>query len=108
MEEKQRTMQQNNALHLLFEQIAEKLNSAGYDMRRALPETIDIPWTKESVKEYLWRPIQEVMYQKHSTTQLLKQKEIDMIYEVLCRFLGEKLKIIMPIFPSVENAAIEK
>ena len=59
-EEKKRSDQQNKALHVLFELLAEKLNESGLDMRKTLKESIDIPWTKDTVKNFLWRPIQKV------------------------------------------------
>ena len=97
----QRTIKQNKALHVYFELLAETLNSCGLDMRVVLKPEIDIPWAKESVKEYLWRPIQKAQLQKRSTTEL-NRKDINIIYETLNRFLGEKLGVHMP-FPSLEN-----
>lgn len=99
---KLRTDQQNRALHVYFELLAEELNDAGLDMRKVLKPSIDIPWTKSSVKEYLWRPIQYATTQKKSTTKLLKQKDIDIIYETLNRHLSQIFGISVP-FPSVEN-----
>jgi hypothetical protein len=99
--EKQRTIQQNRALHLYFQLLAERLNEAGLDMRVVLKPTVEIPWTKESVKDHLWRPVQEIYLRKDSTTELTTE-EINKVYEVLNRFLGEKLGISEP-FPSIEQ-----
>ena len=100
--DEQRTLQQNKALHKFFELLANELNEAGLDMRKILKPEIDIPWTTISVKNFLWRPIQEVMLGKHSTTELDKLQEIDKIYETLNRFLGEKWGLHVE-FPSIEN-----
>lgn len=100
--ENQRTTQQNKSLHKLFEMLADELNNSGYDMRKVLKPEIDIPWTKQNIKEYLWRPVQEAMYGKKSTTELTT-KDLDKVYEVLCRHLGSKLGITMPPFPSLET-----
>ena len=98
--EEKRTTQQNKALHVYFELVAEALNSAGYDIPTILKKTrIDIPWTKESAKELIWKTIQKSMYSKESTTQLSKQQEIDKVYEVVNRFLAT-LKIESIPFPS--------
>jgi len=97
-----RTIQQNKALHKFFELLADELNGAGLDMRKLLKPEIDIPWTTISVKNFLWRPIQEVMLGKQSTTELDKLQEIDKIYETLNRFLGEKWGLHVE-FPSIEN-----
>lgn len=99
--EEQRTIQQNRALHKFFELLAEELNGSGYDMRKTLKPEIEIPWSKETVKDYLWRPIQDLQLEKKSTKDL-NTKEIDKIYETLNRFLGEKLKVHVD-FPSIDN-----
>jgi hypothetical protein len=101
MEEEQRTLQQNKALHLYFTQLAEELNDAGLDMRKTLKPEVDIPWTPENVKNHLWRPIQEAQLGKESTTKLSK-KDVDKVYETLNRHLGEKLGVHVP-FPSDEE-----
>ena len=49
---------QNNALHLWLEMVAKCLNDAGLDMRHTIREDVDMPWT-QSLKEYLWRPLQK-------------------------------------------------
>lgn len=98
-----RTDQQNRAMHKYFELVAEALNNAGYDIEEVLSYyRVDIEWTKESVKEILWRPVQRSMFKKESTTQLKSFKEIDRIYDVINRFLA-KLKIETIPFPSVDS-----
>lgn len=85
-----RTDTQNDALHLYFEQIAEALNDAGYDIQKTLAQyKVDIPWTKESVKELIWRLCQKSMFSKRSTTELDRTREINQIVEVITRFLGK-------------------
>ncbi len=103
--EKQRTTQQNKALHKFFELLADKLNESGYDMRKTLKQDIDIPWSRESVKDFLWRPIQKVVLAKESTTEL-ETKDIDKIYDILNRHLGEKLSIHVD-FPSNEPELLD-
>ena len=104
--EEQRTKAQNRALHKFFELLAEELNNAGFDMRKGLRSDIDIPWGKETIKEYIWRPVQEAQLTKKSTTELTT-KEIDKVYETLNRFLAERYKIHIP-FPSWEHFLDEK
>lgn len=98
----QRTLKQNDSLHLWFEQVAEALNDAGLDMRAVLKPEIAIPWSKESIKDFLWRPVQQAYLQKKSTTEL-ETKDIDKIFDILTRHLGEKFGLTVP-FPSVEEA----
>lgn len=103
---KPRTLQQNKALHLFCTQLSDTLNSAGLDMRKTLRQDIEIPWTPENVKNHLWRPIQEAMTDKYSTTEL-DRIEPSQIYEVLMKHLGEKFGIYLP-FPSEESLYGEK
>ena len=96
----QRTGQQNKALHKFFSMLSESLNLAGLEMKVILKAETEIWWTMESVKEYLWRPLQKMMYGKESTTELEKQVEIDKIHEQLMHLLGEKHGIEYIPFPS--------
>jgi hypothetical protein len=97
---KQRTGQQNKALHKFYEMLAQTLNEAGLEMKVLLKPNINIWWTKDSVKDYLWRPIQEAMYGTNSTTFLRKHEQIDKVHQVLMRELGEKHGVEYIEFPS--------
>ena len=87
-----RTNKQNASLHVFCRHLAEALNDAGLDMKKTLKPEIDIPWTEENVKNHLWRPIQEAMEGKESTTEL-STVEISEVYLVLNRHLSEKFGI---------------
>jgi len=100
-EVKQRTLTQNRALHLMYDHLAKTLNDAGYDMKRTLKQDVDIPWNTITVKEYLWKPIQNAQLGKESTTELTT-KEIDEVFETLNRHLGDKLGVHV-IFPSIDS-----
>lgn len=97
----QRTLTQNNSMHLLFEHIAKTLNDAGLDMKKTLKPEVDIPWSKETVKEYIWRPIMKVQLRKDSTTKLTT-KEVDEVFNTINKHFGEKFGINFE-FPSVES-----
>jgi len=103
---KTRTENQNNAIHKDCELVGNKLNDAGYDMKKVLK--IDIPWTTESVKEYIIKPIMKALYQKESTTELEKQGEINKLHDVVMRELGEKFGIEYHDFPHEEEESIFK
>ena len=96
-----RTNQQNKALHKWFENLAETLNNAGFDMKKVLKPSIDIEWNCESIKNYLWRPVQMSQLNKRSTTDLTTT-EINEVYETLTRHLGQKFSIYVE-FPSETN-----
>lgn len=98
-----RTDTQNNALHLGFDFIAKTLNEKGLDMKAVLKEDVDIPWDTYSVKEYLFKPIMKAMFRKESTTELDKASEINEVWDVLMKLLGEKFEIEYIPFPSEIN-----
>lgn len=103
---KQRTPTQNKCLHLYCEMLAQELNAAGLDMRKVLKPTVDIPWTKYSVKDHLWRPIQEVMTGHESTTEP-ETTEYQEIYKALDRHLADKfgVSVAWPSKDSMRAAA---
>jgi hypothetical protein len=102
----QRTKQQNRALHVLFNLLAETLNESGLDMRATLKPEIDIPWSGPSVKEFLWRPIQEAQLMKHSTTELTTV-EIDKVFDTINKHLGERFNLHVP-FPSIDEIILKQ
>ena len=52
-----RTWRQNNTLHLLFRQMAKALNDAGFEIPHPFKPDLEIPYSEESVKELLYKPI---------------------------------------------------
>jgi len=106
MSDKLRTTKQNNSLHLMFEHLAASLNDAGLDMKKTLKPEVDIPWDKQTVKDYLWRPVQKAMLKKESTTELTT-KEIDRVMNALTKHLATKFGLELE-FPSVETLMMKK
>lgn len=98
---KQRTLTQNRALHLWFTQVADTLNESGMDMRAVIREEVDIPWNMENVKNHLWRPLQIAILNKESTAKLTTS-EIDKVYEVLNKVIGERCGFHIP-FPCIDD-----
>ena len=101
MVKKIRTNQQNKAIHLLYNLLAESLNEAGFDMKKTLREDFDIPWTAYNIKEFMWRPVQLAVCGKKSTTQLTT-KDINDIYDIIMKAIGERTGSYIP-FPSIEE-----
>lgn len=102
-----RTADQNSAMHLWFQLVADELNAAGYSRQHVLSKTVDLDWDMSSVKEDLWRSVQKPLLGKNSTTELKKTEDITRVFEHLNRFLGEKLGIHVP-FPFDPNKHEEK
>ena len=88
-------------MHLWFTQLAEALGEAGYDVKKTLRDDIEIPWTSHMVKELLWRPVQEAMFGKRSTTEL-SSAEIDKVYDVINREIGNRTGVTVA-FPNIEE-----
>ena len=91
---KTRSLTQNQALHKYFTMLADELNAGGFDMRRTLKQDVDMPWTTDSVKHHLWRPLQEVITKQVSTAKV-DSKDYSKIYDVLSRHLSQKLGIFI-------------
>ncbi|KAB2883455.1 MAG: hypothetical protein F9K38_05840 [Pseudorhodoplanes sp.] len=103
-----RTEQQNKAIHLYCQHIADALNDAGLNIEQVLKNfTLELDWNKDSVKEILWRTAQKRLTGKHSTTELSKHEDITKVYEALNRFLA-KLGVEHIPFPSHEPGYYEK
>lgn len=96
---KQRTQQQNNAMQKYFTDLANSLNAAGLDMKSVLKPEVDIPWTQDTVREHLWRPVMLTMTSKESTVKLTRD-EVSEVYDVINRHLAEKFGVSVP-FPSL-------
>lgn len=79
---KQRSQTQNAALHLFCKQLANELNNAGYDFRTFVKEGYPVPFNENLVKDFLWRPIQEAVTGKVSTTKP-ERGEYSQIYDVI-------------------------
>ena len=89
-----------------FSLVASALNNAGHDMRAILlPRKVELWWDKDTVKEFLWRPVQKHQLQKISTTQL-STKEIDEVYDTVNRHLGKHIETVM--FPSIDEIIIQQ
>jgi Ser-tRNA(Ala) deacylase AlaX len=86
-----RTTRQNNALHLLFELVAKELNDLGipfvYNGLKGMQ--FETQWTKQLFKDFVWKPIQKVMFGTDSTTKLTTE-QIDKIFESINKFFAER------------------
>jgi len=95
-ERKQRTILQNKSLHKYCELLAEALNDAGYEMKAVLAvKQVDIPWNKDRVKGVLWKPLQEAITGKESTTEL-NTVDPSEIYAILDRHISQNFGVHVP------------
>lgn len=98
-----RTISQNNALHLWFSMVSEEMMEKGIDMKEII--RVPISPTPYMIKENLWKPLQNALFGKKSTTELLKNGEIDIVYDHLNRAISERThgQVKLPPFPSINN-----
>lgn len=98
-----RTDNQNAALHLWLEMLAQELDKNGHTVQDVVAriKRAEIRPNKTVLKEVLWRPYQIAALGKESTTELTKH-EVDKVYEGLNKFIGQEFEIHVP-FPSDES-----
>lgn len=101
IEKPTRTSAQNNAIHLYLDQVAKELDREGHTLQDVVKSIrkAEIHPTKEALKEVVWRPIQQIMLKKDSTKELGKL-DVDKVYEVVNKFIGENFHIHVP-FPDI-------
>lgn len=99
---KKRSSQENKALHVFFQNISFELNRLGreFTFRGIKGMEIETTYTPEIVKEFIWKPLQNALLSKSSTTELTHQ-DISMIFEILGKWFAENGIEIS--FPSIES-----
>ena len=104
---KKRSSQENKALHVLFQNIAYELNRLGLEFTFRGIKGMDIQTTycPEIVKQFLWKPLQDALLKKESTTQLT-HNDIELIFEILGKWFAENGVEIN--FPSIESITKNK
>lgn len=90
IEDQPRTTKQNSSMWKYCEKLAEALNDAGFTQESyPFRQGLQIPWTKNSVMEVFWRPVQAAMVEAESTTKL-STKDVQAIYQALDRAMSER------------------
>jgi hypothetical protein len=69
-----RTWRQNNTLHLLFRRMAKDLNDAGFEIPHPFKPDLEIPYSEESVKELLYKPIITMYFKIDRSTELTTEQ----------------------------------
>ena len=100
-----RTNRQNNSLHKWCELTAEALNAAGLDMKKTLKQDAEIPWNKELVKEFIWRPVMKAVAGVDSTMDM-DTVDPTPILEVITRHLASTHGFHAPAWPSMERPRV--
>lgn len=92
---KKRSLKQNSALHVWCSALADTLNEKGLDMRKVIKADVDIPWNKQSVKDYIFKPVLEAMTGAESSADAEKVDYIK-VYETLNKHLSQKFGVHVP------------
>jgi hypothetical protein len=102
-----RSSQENKALHVLFQNISFALNQNNfeYTWRGIQGFNISTKYTPEIVKNFIWKPLQDALLNKQSTTQLT-HNDIQLIFEILGKFFAENKIEIQ--FPSKEQLMLKE
>lgn len=67
---------------------------------------VEVPYTKENVKDYIWRPVQIALFQIASSKDLTT-KQVSEVYEALNLFLIERFCVYVPWPEKVPQHAID-
>lgn len=97
--QKQRTIQQNKAIHLGAQNIADVLIENGVSLNKVI-QNLEVRPSMESIKD-IFRSIAESKYGIKSTTELTTA-QIDPVWEDLIKAVSEATGVFID-FPSREN-----
>jgi len=100
--ENPKTAKQRAALHVWCEQLAEILNALGLDQRKVLKPSVEIPWSKDSIKERIYKPVLDAMTGK-SSTEDMNTVEPTQVLEVIAKHMAENHGVTVPAWPSKDN-----
>ncbi len=105
---KQRTLAQNNAIHLYLSWVAREMVNKGMTLQDVVAQIkkVEITPTPYNLKEVVWREIQKALLGKESTVHLTKH-EVSEVYDVMSRWLAEHFEIDLP-FPVDEEKQRDK
>lgn len=92
-ERAKRTTLQNKAIHLYCSLLSKAFNDAGLDMLTVLKVKSSTSWTMLSVKDVIWRSIQEAMFPEKTSTTQLETGEVSQVYQQIAKHLSENFNI---------------
>ena len=97
-----RTNQQNRALHLWLSRLADELNGAGFSVNDKVVIHAEISFTKENLKESVFRPVMGALYPEVKSSAELSTTEIQNVYLHADKALSERTGISVP-WPTQEQ-----
>ena len=97
-----RSGKQANALHLMFREVANALNDAGFGQPHPFNTDIQIPYTEESVKTLFFQPIIKAMFDKTSTRKL-DTKELSEASNYMLNAVAENSGVVIDFPHALRN-----
>jgi hypothetical protein len=95
-----RTNKQNNSLHLLFRQLAEGLNDAGFEIEHPFNPKFKLAYTENDIKKFFFMPIIKQAYEKDHTSDLTT-KELSDACSAMIDSINQATGVYVP-YPSME------
>tara|TARA_R110000772_G_C13310282_1_gene440308 strand:+ start:37822 stop:38241 length:420 start_codon:yes stop_codon:yes gene_type:complete len=84
-----RTGQQNKAVHVFFDLVAEALNERGITFTEFFRDGFEVKWSSAIVKQEIWRPVQKAVIGFETSTSKCKTTDYPNIYEPINKKLSE-------------------
>lgn len=82
-----RTLQQNKLIHVFCNNVASALNNQGKYITDVIQ--YETQWSMQKVKDLIYRPVMEKIYDKKSTTKL-NRDELNDIFDTVIQALASK------------------
>ena len=80
------TPEQQGAIHLYCERVAESLNDRDIDLQAVLTaKPIPVSCTKENIKENVLKPIMKALFPEKKSTMDLGNSQVNEVYEHINR-----------------------
>jgi len=100
---KPKTDTQRAAIHVWLRDLATILNDSGLEriaiMEKLKSKGVELPWTLESTKEIIYKPVLEAMTGKTSTEKM-NTVEPCAVAIVIARHMGERYGVTCPPWPT--------
>jgi len=100
---RKRTKQQQKAIEVYCRLVAEACNDGGLYREihsKILGRPMEVPWTQDTIKEFIWRPTQLYLWPSKTSTTQLEPSQVSQVYDVIHKHLIERTNGIINItFP---------
>jgi len=92
------TNEQKKAIHVYCRELADALNSAGYDYNDHKVIKVKVSYTKDNVYETIWKSVQTALFPEKTSKADLDKNDISLIYENVNNIIASRVGTHVP-FP---------